>query len=182
VEEFDEALLVRDAPTIVRYPKAPVGDDIAAVERVGGVDVLHRGGEEDVLLVSVGALAGLCLDVAGRLRDQGVGVTVVDPRWVKPIPDALTAMVARHRLVVVVEDGLRAGGVGATLSQHLQDARLDVPVRSFGIPLEFLEQGSRAEVLAECGLTAQDVSRSVVETMASLDARRQIAAEVPPIS
>jgi 1-deoxy-D-xylulose-5-phosphate synthase len=182
VEEFDEALLVGDAPTIVRYPKAPVGDDLPAVERVGGVDVLHRGGEEDVLVVSVGALAPLCLDVAQRLQDQGVGVTVVDPRWVKPIPDALTAMVARHRLVVVVEDGLRVGGVGATLTQHLQGAGLDVPVRSFGIPLAFLEQGSRAEVLAECGLTAQDVSRSVVETVASLDARRQVDAELPPLS
>jgi 1-deoxy-D-xylulose-5-phosphate synthase len=181
VEEFDEALLVADAPTIVRYPKAPVGADIEAVERVDGVDVLHRGGEEDVLLVSVGALAGLCLDVAQRLQDQGVGVTVVDPRWVKPIPDVLSAMVARHRLVVVVEDGLRVGGVGATLTQHLQDARLDVPVRAFGIPLQFLEQGSRAEVLAECGLSAQDVSRAVVETMASLDARRDVDAEIPPV-
>jgi 1-deoxy-D-xylulose-5-phosphate synthase len=145
------------------------------------VDVLHRGGEEDVLLVSVGALAGLCLDVAQRLQDQGVGVTVVDPRWVKPIPDVLSAMVARHRLVVVVEDGLRVGGVGATLTQNLQDARLDVPVRAFGIPLQFLEQGSRAEVLAECGLSAQDVSRAVVETMASLDARRDVDAQIPPV-
>jgi 1-deoxy-D-xylulose-5-phosphate synthase len=180
VEEFDEALQVSDAPTIVRYPKAPVGPDVPAVERLGGVDVLRRAGDEDVLLVSVGALAPMCLEVADRLADQGIGVTVVDPRWVKPVDPALVRLTARHRLVVTVEDGLRVGGVGAVLSQTLQDARLDVPVRSFGIPLAFLEQGSRAEVLTQCGLSPQDVSRAVVETMASLDAR--VAADVPPIS
>jgi len=171
LEEFNEALDVTDAPTIVRYPKAAVGPEVPAVERIGGVDVLRRSGDEDVLVVSVGALAPLCLEVADRLSDQGIGVTVVDPRWVKPVDAALIPLVARHRLVVTVEDGLRVGGVGAVLSQALQDARLDVPVRSFGIPLAFLEHGSRTEVLAECGLTPQDVSRAVVETIAGLDAR-----------
>jgi len=171
VEEFDEALAVSDAPTIVRYPKGPVGPDVPAVERIGGCDILRRRGDEDVLVVSVGALAPLCLEVADRLADQGIGVTVVDPRWVKPVDPSLLSLVARHRLVVTVEDGLRVGGVGAVLTQALQGVEVDVPVRSFGIPLAFLDHGSRAEVLAECGLTPQDVSRAVVETMAGLDAR-----------
>jgi 1-deoxy-D-xylulose-5-phosphate synthase len=68
--------------------------------------------------------------------------------------------------VVVVEDGIRTGGVGAATSQLLRDAGIEVPVRNIGVPPRFLDHGKRGEVLVECGLTAQDISRSIVETMA----------------
>ena len=131
--------------------------------------MLRRTGDEDVLVVAVGAMAGLCLDLADGLAAQGIGVTVVDPRWVKPLPDALPALAVRHRLVVSVEDNGRTGGVGAALAQQLRDAGVTVPLRDFGIPLQFLDQGSRSEVLTQIGLTAQDVTRAVVEAMARLD-------------
>ncbi|HYJ74765.1 MAG TPA: 1-deoxy-D-xylulose-5-phosphate synthase [Kineosporiaceae bacterium] len=172
--ELREAVDVDDGPTVVRFPKGTLPPDLPAVDRLGGLDVLARltqEGEEDVLLVSVGAMAGLALDVAGRLAAQGVGVTVVDPRWVLPVDPALAPLAARHRLVVVVEDNGRAGGVGSAVEQHLGDAGVDTPVRGFGIPQAFLEHGRRAEVLERVGLTAQDVSRQVVETVARLDAR-----------
>jgi 1-deoxy-D-xylulose-5-phosphate synthase len=141
-----------------------------ALERVGGVDVLGRTGSPDVLLVAVGAMAELALQVADRLADQGIGVTVVDPRWVKPVDPALVALAGDHRLVVTVEDGLLAGGVGSALALAMRAAGVDTPLRDHGIPSRFLEHGTRAEVLTAIGLTAQDVSRSVVETIAGLDA------------
>ncbi|MDP9393706.1 MAG: 1-deoxy-D-xylulose-5-phosphate synthase [Actinomycetota bacterium] len=168
--ELREALDVDDAPTVVRFPKGLVPNDVPALERVGTVDVLARRGERDVLIVAVGSLVPMCLDVSTRLSAQGIGVTVVDPRWVKPLDPALVEMAAAHRLVVVVEDNVRVGGVGAAMAQALRDAQVATPVRDFGIPPRFLDHGTVAEVRADIGLTAQEISRSVVETVARLDA------------
>ena len=115
-------------------------------------------------------MARLAVDVAERLTAQGVGVTVVDPRWVLPVDAALPPLAARHRLVVVVEDNGRAGGVATAVEQRLGDDGVRVPVRGFGIPQAFLDHGRRAEVLERVGLSAQDVSRQVIEVMARLDA------------
>ncbi|MCA0329609.1 MAG: 1-deoxy-D-xylulose-5-phosphate synthase [Actinobacteria bacterium] len=168
-EELREAVDVADAPTVVRFPKGGVADDVPALERIDGVDVLRRDGSADVLLVSIGAFAGLALEVADRLAAQGIGVTVVDPRWVLPVPDAVVDLARAHRLVVSVEDNSRAGGVGTAIAAALRDADVDVAFRDFGVEKRFLDHGTRAAVLAELGLTAQDVSRAVVETVARLD-------------
>ncbi|WP_447006502.1 1-deoxy-D-xylulose-5-phosphate synthase [Saccharothrix isguenensis] len=165
-EELREAVRISDAPSVVRYPKAAVGPDLPAVERVGKVDVLQRSGD-DVLLVTVGAFGSLGLAAAQRLADQGIGVTVVDPRWVFPVPADLVALAANHRLVVTVEDGGRHGGFGWALAAALRDASVDVPLRDLGIPQSFHEHGERAEVLADCGLTAQDVARRITEWVAA---------------
>jgi len=173
-EELREALAVSDGPTAVRFPKGSVGADVPAVERRGPVDVLRREPGDDVLLVAVGATARLGLEVAERCAAQGIGVTVVDPRWVAPVAPELVALAASYGLVVTVEDGGRVGGVGSQVSQALRDAGVDVPTRDVGIPQRFLDHGSIAQVKAEIGLTAQDVARQVVETVAraepSLDA------------
>ncbi|MDP1876080.1 MAG: 1-deoxy-D-xylulose-5-phosphate synthase [Actinomycetota bacterium] len=161
-----EAIAVADAPTVVRFPKGGLGPAIPALRTRPGYDVIAESGSPDVLIVSVGAFAGLAVDVAERLRAQGIGVIVVDPRWVKPLPDSLVGVAATARLVVVIEDGIRTGGVGAAVGQLLRDHGVDVPLRSVGIPERFLEHGTRAQVLAECGLTAQDISRSIVEAVA----------------
>jgi len=172
--QLREALAISDGPTAVRFAKGVVPAELPAVERVGGVDVLHRpsgsvGGGGDVLLVAVGPFAGLGLDVAARAADQGIAVTVVDPRWVRPLDPALVELTARHRLVVVVEDNGRTGGVGSQLAQLLRDADVDVPLRDLGIPQRFLDHGTRAEVLEEIGLTAQQVARRVAEWVARLE-------------
>jgi 1-deoxy-D-xylulose-5-phosphate synthase len=162
VQELREAIDVEDAPTVVRFPRGPVGEDVPAVAREGGCDVLRRSGDEDVLLVSIGPLAAVCLEVADRLADQGLGVTVVDPRWVKPVPAVLASMAGRHRLVVTVEDNGRVGGAGAAIAQSLADADIPTPVRVAGIPPRFLDHGSRSQVLTAAGLAAQDLAREVV--------------------
>lgn len=161
-----EAVDVADAPTVIRFPKGGLGPSQPALRTIDGLDVLAESGSTDVLIVAVGAFGELCIDVAERLRAQGIGVLVVDPRWVKPLPESLVAVARTAGLVVVVEDGIRTGGVGARVSQLLRDRGVDVPVRNFGVPERFLAQGKRDEVLVQCGLTAQDISRSIVESVA----------------
>jgi 1-deoxy-D-xylulose-5-phosphate synthase len=113
-------------------------------------------------------MVGCALEVAERLGDQGIGVTVVDPRWVLPISTELVALAADFRLVVTVEDNLRVGGVGATFTEALQDAEVATPVHIVGLPRRFLDHATRAEVLAAEGLTAQQVARAVVERVSGL--------------
>ncbi|MCI0386691.1 1-deoxy-D-xylulose-5-phosphate synthase [Streptomyces sp. CNQ085] len=174
--QLREAVEVKDAPTVVRFSKGAVGPSVPAVSTVGGMDVLREarteeGERPDVLLVSVGALAPMCLEVADLLGKQGISTTVVDPRWVKPVDEALPPLADRHRVVVTVEDNVRAGGVGSAVAQALRDAGVDVPLRDFGIPAKFLDHASRGEVLAEIGLTAPDIARQVTGLVAKLGGR-----------
>ncbi|MFD7645233.1 1-deoxy-D-xylulose-5-phosphate synthase [Kitasatospora sp. NPDC059795] len=170
--QLREAVEVADAPTVVRYSKGNVGPAVPAVGTVGGMDVLRRSeagsADEaaDVLIVSVGAMAPTCLEVAELLAEQGITSTVVDPRWVKPVDAALPGLAAQHRLVVTVEDNGRAGGVGSAIAQALRDADVDVPLRDFGIPQEFLDHASRGEILEEIGLTAPALAKKI-ETLVS---------------
>ncbi|MDC7336389.1 1-deoxy-D-xylulose-5-phosphate synthase [Streptomyces lydicus] len=179
--QLREAVDVKDAPTVVRYSKGKVGPAVEAVRRVGGMDVLREPAESvkrpDVLLVSVGALAPMCLEIAGLLDKQGISTTVVDPRWVKPVDEALPGLAARHRVVITVEDNSRAGGVGSAVAQSLRDAGVDLPLRDFGIPERFLDHASRAEVMAEIGLTAPDIARQVTGLVAKIDGRYDDSAD-----
>ncbi len=170
--ELDEALAVGDGPTVLRFAKGCPPDDLPATGRIGGMDLLRRTGEQDVLVVAVGSMVPLGLDVADRLVAQGIGVSVIDPRWVLPVDDALPELAAGYRLVVVVEDNGRVGGVAAAVAQRLGEQDVTVPVRGFGIPQRFLAHARRSQVLEEIGLTAQEVSRQVVEAVARLDAVR----------
>jgi len=165
-ELLDEAVLVDDAPTVVRFPKGAPPADIEAVDRVGGCDVLVRSGAKDVLVVAVGSMATTAVDVAERLTAQGIGVTVVDPRWVKPVDPALIDLARGHRLVVSVEDNGVQGGCGASLLQALVAADVRTPVRLHGIPQEFLGHAKRDVILDRVGLTAQHLARGIVEAMA----------------
>ncbi|MBQ6645025.1 MAG: 1-deoxy-D-xylulose-5-phosphate synthase [Saccharopolyspora sp.] len=168
-EELREAVAVDDGPTVVRFSKGSVIEEVPAVERVGGVDVLHRpdrGERSDVLLAVVGAFGEAAVAAARRLSAQGIGVTVVDPRWVLPVPEQVVTMVGEHELVVTLEDCGRHGGFGWSLAAALRDAGIDVPLRDLAVPNEFPEHASREEVLAELGLTEQQVARQITEWVA----------------
>ena len=168
-ELLREAVVVDDAPTVIRFPKGALTDDIPAIDTAGGCDVLLRRGEKDVLIVGVGSMASVAVEVAGRLEDQGIGVTVVDPRWVKPVDPVLIGLARGHRLAVCLEDNGIVGGVGSVFLQTLNDAGVSTPVRLHGIPQKFLHHAKRAALLNELGLDAQDIARGIVEDVTSLD-------------
>jgi 1-deoxy-D-xylulose-5-phosphate synthase len=171
-ELLRESVVVKDRPTILRFPKGAIAQPVAAMERIEGVDILAKKGDEDILLISIGAMANLAMDVAERLSAQGMGVTVVDPRWIKPLPKYLSTLAAKHRLIAVVEDNSKSGGVAASISQFLRDRNIYTPQRDFGIPERFLNHATRAQVMAEIGLTSQDISREIIEALARLDNAR----------
>ncbi|MCJ1700104.1 1-deoxy-D-xylulose-5-phosphate synthase [Rathayibacter festucae] len=162
-EELREAVGVKDAPTVVRFSKGNVGDEIDALERLDdGVDVLLRSERQDVLIVTVGPMAAMGLDVAQRLAAQGIGATVVDPRWVVPVPRSVIDLAAEHRLVISIEDGVRVGGIGTRIRQDLREAGVDTAVTELGLPDQFLDHAKREEILEDVGLTPQHIARDVV--------------------
>ncbi len=161
-ETLREALEVSDAPTAIRFPKGAVTKDIPAFERRDGVDVLYRGESADVLLVSIGAMAAIAVEAASQAYREGVGVTVIDPRWVKPIPESLITMARRYKSVVVLEDGIKRAGIASSISEAFREAGLNVAIHSIGIPLEFIEHSKRSEILDDLGINAQKISRDIV--------------------
>ncbi|WP_328885836.1 1-deoxy-D-xylulose-5-phosphate synthase [Streptomyces sp. NBC_00316] len=165
-EELREAVTVDDAPTVLRFPKESVGEPVPAIGRVGAMDLLHRADDPEVLIVAVGVLASVCLQAADLLAGGGIRCTVIDPRWVKPVDEQLAPLAGQHRLVAVVEDNSRAGGVGSAVGQALRDAGVDVPLRTFGIPEQFLAHGKRAEVLADIGLTPVEIAGRISAALA----------------
>ncbi|GAB2464003.1 1-deoxy-D-xylulose-5-phosphate synthase [Jatrophihabitans fulvus] len=165
-ELLREAVGVADGPTVLRFPKTPLGRELPAVRRTGDTDVLEERSEHDdvdVLLVGVGATAADAIEAAAAVRSAGWSTRVVSPRWVQPVDPALVTLAQGARLVVTVEDGVATGGVGSRLAQTLRESGCDVPTREIGIPVRFLEHGSVADVKASVGLTVQDIGRRVVE-------------------
>ena len=162
-EELREAVAVADAPTVVRYSKGKVGDEIEAELRfVDGVDLLRRGSRPDVLIVAVGPMAKLALAVANLVEQQGIGVTVIDPRWVVPVPESVIALARHHRLVVSIEDGIVVGGIGTRIRQDLRAAEVEATVTELGLPDEFIDHASRDEILADAGLAPHQIAMNIV--------------------
>jgi 1-deoxy-D-xylulose-5-phosphate synthase len=178
-ELLNEAVEISDGPTALRYPKANVGEEIEAVGRIGSMDVLYSPPSPDVLLIGAGTMAVVCTQVAERLADQGIGVTVVDPRWLKPLDEALAEAARAHRLVAVVEDNGRAGGFGDAVCRLLRDHDVDTPAKTFGLPQEFLAHGSRNQILADLGLTPQHLARALTEAVARRSPEPEAGQQVP---
>lgn len=173
-EALREAVAIDDAPTVVRYPKGSVGEDIAALERRSdGVDVLTRTGrphpetgQRDVLFVAVGAMARVALEVSERLAEQGIHSTVIDPRWVMPVPHSVVDFTRDHRIVVTLEDGVRAGGVGSRIRQEMRAAGVDTALSELGLPAEFIPHASREEILEDVGLCAETITADILAQLA----------------
>ncbi len=162
-EELAEAVAVNDAPTVVRFSKGSVGTEYDAVRRTDdGVDVLREAAHKDVLIVTVGPMAKIGLEVAERLAAQGIGATVVDPRWVVPVPQSVIELARDHRILVSIEDGVRVGGIGTRIRQDLRAAGVDTAVDELGLPDEFLEHATRDEIMERVGLTSQAIARDLV--------------------
>ena len=162
-ELLRESVEISDGPSVVRFPKGAVLSDIPAFERRDGIDVLYRGESADILFVSVGALAHIAVEAAAQAYREGVGVTVIDPRWVKPLPQSLITMAGRYRSVVVLEDGIEHGGIASTISELFREHEMTIPVHSIGVPLRFFDHAKRNDILAEIGISIQAITRSLVE-------------------
>jgi 1-deoxy-D-xylulose-5-phosphate synthase len=168
-ELLNEAIELSDGPTVLRWPKGNVGAEADAIGKLGGMDVLAApaaGLGNDLLLIGAGPMAVTCVDVAARLAGHGIGVTVVDPRWVKPVDPAVIQAARRHRLVAVAEDNGRAGAFGDAVCRLLRDADVDTPCKTFGLPQEFLDHGSRNAILDAAGLSAQHLTRQLTGALA----------------
>jgi 1-deoxy-D-xylulose-5-phosphate synthase len=162
-ELLDECISISDAPSIIRFPKGAVAPELPAFERRDGIDILYRGESTDILLLSVGAMAAIAVDAAAQAYREGVGVTVIDPRWIKPLPtQSLLSMAQRYKRVVVLEDGIKHAGVASTVSELFRDHGLETPIHSIGIPLEFIEHSKRNEIMEDLGITVQNVTRQLV--------------------
>ena len=107
-------------------------------------------------------MAAVALDVAGRLEAQGIGATVVDPRWVVPVASTLVDLAREHRLVITIEDGIRVGGIGTRVRQVLRENGVDTAVDELGLPDEFIDHATREQILEDAGLTAPRIARDVV--------------------
>jgi 1-deoxy-D-xylulose-5-phosphate synthase len=168
-ELLREAVAIDDGPTALRFPGRLTTGDLPAVGKLGTMDVLRTPVDptrRDVLLLGAGPMAGVSAEAADRLADHGIGVTVVDPRWVKPLDAALLDGARQHGLVVTVEDNGRVGGFGDAVARLLRDNDIDTPVRCFGLEQEFLDHGERGQVLDAQGLTPQHLARKITEIVA----------------
>ena len=168
-ELLREAVAISDGPTAMRFPGRLASADVPAVGKIGMMDVLRMPADplrRDVLLLGAGPMASVCVEAADRLADHGIAVTVVDPRWVKPLDPALPDAARTYGLVATVEDNGRVGGFGDAVARMLRDNDVDTPVRTFGLDQRFLEHGERAQVLEAQGLTPQHLARQITETVA----------------
>lgn len=161
-ELLAEAIEINDGPSVIRFPKGQVAAELRAFERREGVDILYRGESADILLISIGAMAHLAVEAASIAYQEGVGVTVIDPRWVHPLPEHLVAMAERFAEVVILEDGIEGRGVATTFEKLLRDAGVAKPIHSIGVPQRFIEHSKRAEILNDIGLTAGAIAQRLV--------------------
>ena len=162
-ELLGEAVAIEDGPTLVRFGKGSVDENITALRRLeDGVDVLLESASKDVLLVGVGSMAKIALQVSNLLSAQGIGSTVIDPRWVVPVAKSVVEMAAKHRLVVTIEDGIRVGGIGTRIRQAMRAAQVDTALNEIGLPDEFLEHATREQILDRVGLSPQAIAHDIV--------------------
>jgi 1-deoxy-D-xylulose-5-phosphate synthase len=160
-ELLRQCIAIDNAPSMIRFPKGAIPADIPALERVSGIDVLHRGNNKQVLVISVGSMAAMALEVAQLAREQSIEITVIDPLWVKPISSNVTALCAEYSTIVVMEDGIKHAGIASTISEALDQQGNNRIVHSIGVPLEFIEHSKRNEILEDLAITPAAIVQQI---------------------
>lgn len=150
-----------DGPVAVRYPRAD-GAGVAMDEElqtlpVGKAEVIRHGA--DVVILALGPMVKVAEDVASKLAMQhAVEATVVNMRFVKPLDEELVLKLAADgRPIITIEEASLAGGMGSAVLETLSNHDLQVPVLRKGIPDQFIEHGSRDQLLKELGLTVDQI-------------------------
>lgn len=160
-ESLRAAIEISNAPSMIRFPKGAIPSDIAAVERVDGIDLLHRGSSKQVLIISIGSMAAMAIEVAHLALQSSLDVTVVDPIWVKPLSPVLITMCSDYATVVVIEDGIKHAGIASTLSEALRENGDNCALHSIGVPLEFIEHSKRSEILEDLAITPAAIVQQI---------------------
>jgi 1-deoxy-D-xylulose-5-phosphate synthase len=160
-ELLRQCIAIDNAPSMIRFPKGAIPADIPALERVAGIDILHRGGTNQVLVISIGSMASMALEVAQLAHKESIEVTVIDPLWVKPMSANVTALCAKYSTVVVMEDGIKHAGIASTISESLREAGSQCSVHSIGVPLEFIEHSKRNEILEDLKITPAAIVQQI---------------------
>jgi 1-deoxy-D-xylulose-5-phosphate synthase len=160
-ELLRQCIAIDNAPSMIRFPKGAIPADIPALERVDGIDILHRGGTNQVLVISIGSMASMALEVAQLAHQQSIEITVIDPLWVKPMSSNVTALCAKYSTVVVMEDGIKHAGIASTISESLREAGRQCSVHSIGVPLEFIEHSKRNEILEDLKITPAAIVQQI---------------------
>jgi 1-deoxy-D-xylulose-5-phosphate synthase len=160
-ELLRQCIAIDNAPSMIRFPKGAIPADIPALERVAGIDILHRGGTNQVLVISIGSMASMALEVAQIAHKESIEVTVIDPLWVKPMSSNVTALCAKYSTIVVMEDGIKHAGIASTISESLREAGNQCSVHSIGVPLEFIEHSKRNEILEDLKITPAAIVQQI---------------------
>ena len=159
--------LTLGGPFAIRYPKGSCPDvmpETPAQIWEPGVSELLRAGD-DVALLAIGSMVQPALKAADLLAEEGISACVVDLRWAKPLDRKAITAAAETKLVVTIEEGVLAGGVGEGALDILAQERLQVPTLTLGLPDAFVRHGVRGDLLADCGLDAEGIARSVRERL-----------------
>ena len=176
VAALERAVTVQDAPTVLRYSKERLPDEMPAVASRGEgrdqVDLLRVDAGASILIIGYGQFAGTGLEVAEKLAAAGLACTVADPAWCIPLSPELVGLAGEHETIVSIEDNLVVAGLGERLRARLAEEAPGTRVLAFGIEQEFLAQGTRGEVLEELGLTSRHIARRVLEKI--LQERRTV--------
>ena len=162
--------LAMGGPFAIRYPRGE-GEGVPLPEAAevlpeGKGRVVREG--EDVAILAFGRMVGQALSAADALAEQGVSARVVDMRWVKPLDVQAIQAAAETKLVVTVEEGVIAGGVGEGVLGEMARMGLHTPALNLGIQDAFVTQGGVGQLLHEQGLDAEGIAASVQERYRAL--------------
>ena len=156
-----------DCPSAVRYPRGsgpgtPVMTDLATLPL--GKGEIRRSGKR-VALLAFGSMLTPALKAA-----EALDATVANMRFVKPLDaDLVRQLAADHELLVTIEENALIGGAGAEVARVLEATGSTKPLLRLGLPDRFIDHGDSAGLLAELGLGAAGIERSVAERLAVMD-------------
>ena len=164
------AALHKDLPVAIRYPRgAGLGVEIKIEpEEItwGKAEIIKQNPSAEIVIFAVGTMVKTSLDAAKLLSEKNILVDVINARFVKPLDTELIKKSARvAKLLVTCEEGTLTGGFGAAVAEFLADEKISTPLLRFGIKDKFIEQGTRAELLEMCGLTAEKISQRIIERL-----------------
>ena len=160
-----------NGPAAVRYPRGH-GPGVAVTDSleslpVGKADIRREGNK--IAILAFGTMV-----VPAEEAGEALDATVVNMRFIKPLDEALIQKLTQsHSLLVTVEENTIAGGAGSAVNEYLVRAGIEIPVINLGLPDTFPAQGSRAQLLTECGLDASGIQRTI---------RRSIPVEVAAVT